>query len=134
MKLLSPSLLFCSSLLACKKDSPSPAHLFELVPKQPATLAIGGAVRATLTELNDSRCPSDVVCIWGGTIAATVELTDGNATQTVRLGYQKPYSVDSAAVVLASQSYWLRLLDAKPYPSTKNGSLPRSAFFRLRPR
>lgn len=106
-----------------------------LVPKQPATLALGGlgSVEATLTELNDSRCPSDVVCIWAGTIEATVVLTDGSTSQTVRLGYQKNYAVDSSKATLNQQHYWVRLLDATPYPSTKNGSQLRIATLRLRP-
>lgn len=127
-------LLLTSSLLACQKDSPGPLQNFGLVVKQPVTLPIAGNVQATLTELADSRCPSDVVCIWAGTIAATVTFTDGSTTQAVRLGYQKLYGQDSTAVVLAGNGYWLRLLDAQPYPSTTNGSLPRTAFFRLRPR
>ena len=126
--------LLASSALACQKTSPGPVRTIELGYKQPTVLPLAGTVRATLTELNDSRCPSDVVCIWASTIAATVELTDGSTTQTARLGYQRSFGIDSAAVVLAGQGYWLRLLDAKPYPSTANGSVPRTAILRLRPR
>jgi hypothetical protein len=128
------ALLLSSSVLACHKDSPSPLQTIELGYKQPTPLPVGDGVRATLTELNDSRCPSDVVCIWAGTIAATVELTDGSTTQIARLGYQKNYGVDSAAVVLAGRDYWLRLLDATPYPSKANANQPRTAILRLRPR
>jgi hypothetical protein len=127
--------LLAGGLLACGKTSMQAGQVVTLVPKQPTTLALGrpGSVEATLTELNDSRCPSDVVCIWAGTIDATLALTDGSTTQTVRLGYQKNYASDSVDVTLNQQRYWVRLLDVTPYPSTKNGGLLRTATLRLRP-
>jgi hypothetical protein len=134
MKALGLVLLLSGSILACQKTAPGPLQTIVLSYKQPTTLPAGGAARATLTELNDSRCPTDAVCIWAGTIAATVEFTEGSTTQTARLGYQKNYGGDSAAVVLAGQNYWLRLLDVNPYPTTTNANLPRTATFRLRPR
>jgi hypothetical protein len=133
MKFAYASLFLYASLLSCRKDSPGLTQVFTLGYREVTTLPVSGSVHATLTELNDSRCPSNATCIWAGTIAAKVELTDGTTTQTLRLGYEKPYGADSVAVVLASQRYWLRLLDAKPYPTTTNGSQPRQAFFRLRP-
>jgi hypothetical protein len=127
--------LLAGGLLACGKTSMQARQVVALVPKQPTTLALGGpgSVEATLTELNDSRCPSDVVCIWAGTIDATLALTDGSATQTVRLGYEKNYASDSVDVLLNKRRYWVRLLDVTPYPSSKNGSLLRTATLRLRP-
>jgi len=127
--------LLAGGLLSCGKTTIQTGQVVALVPKQPTTLALGGigTVEATLTDLNDSRCPSDVVCIWAGTIAATVTLANGGTAQTVRLGYQKSYALDSANVTLHHQSYWVRLLDATPYPSTKNGSQLRTATLRLRP-
>ncbi|MBJ6144446.1 hypothetical protein [Hymenobacter sp. BT559] len=124
-------LLACS----CGKTTPQLGQDVALVPKQPVTLALGspGHVEATLTELSDSRCPSDAVCIWAGTLMATVVLTDDGTAQTVRLGYQKSYAADSVNVTLNRQKYWVRLLDATPYPSTKNMGQLRAATLRLRP-
>jgi hypothetical protein len=128
-------LLLAGGLLACGKQTAQPDQVAVLVPKQAATLALGGlgTVEATLTELTDSRCPSDVVCIWAGTIDATVVLADGSTAQTVRLGYQKNYATDSVRVTLHKQTFWVRLLDATPYPSTKNRGQPSVAKLRLRP-
>lgn len=129
------SVLLAGGLLACRKDAMQAGQVINLVPKQPATLALGGpgSVQATLTELSDSRCPSGLVCFAAGTIAATVELTDGHAPQTVRLGYQKYYAADSVRVTLNQQNYWVRVLDVTPYPSSKNATQLRVATLRLRP-
>ncbi|RZK46430.1 MAG: hypothetical protein EOO59_19305, partial [Hymenobacter sp.] len=72
-------LLLAGGLLACGKTTIQAGQVVALVPQQPATLALGGlgSVEVTLTELSDSRCPSEVVCIWAGTIGATVVLTEG---------------------------------------------------------
>ncbi len=39
----------------------------------------------TLVSINDSRCPSDVQCIWAGTASATVKLGSDNKSKTVTL-------------------------------------------------
>jgi hypothetical protein len=56
------------------------------------TLAIGetrqlpGGARLTLTAVpGDSRCPRDVVCVWAGSLAATLRLTGGSAETTATI-------------------------------------------------
>lgn len=104
-----------------------------MVYQQPATIVAGGSVQAMFTTINDSRCPSDVVCGVAGTLAVTVTFVGAGPTQTARLGYDRSYTRDSALVTLNNQAYWLRLLAVNPYPSTKNGNLPKTATLRLRP-
>jgi hypothetical protein len=127
--------LLVSGLLACGKTTIQTGQVITLVPKQPATLALGsrGSVEATLTDLIDSRCPSDVVCITGGNVEATLTLADGTATETIRLGHQKNYLADSVNVTIQQQAYWVRMLDVTPYPSKKNAGQLRTAVVRLRP-
>ncbi|AMR28423.1 hypothetical protein A0257_15870 [Hymenobacter psoromatis] len=128
-----PFVLALSGLLACKKNDASPAQSFDLVYQQPTTITASGPVQATLTTINESRCPSDVVCITGGTVAVTVTFTGAGPDQTARLGYDRSYARDSVLVTLNRQAYWLRLLAVTPYPSTKNASQPRTATLQLRP-
>lgn len=126
-----------SGVVACKKEAGlTTTQLIELVYKQTTTIRPSGAgtAQTTLTELSDSRCPSDVVCFTGGNISLTVVLTDATGPQTARLGYVKSYAQDSVQVTLNSQTYWLRLLTVTPYPSTKNGNQVKTAVLRLRPR
>lgn len=135
-------LLAGGALTACKKDAPSPkpstSSTFDLLYKQPAAVAAGAPVQATLVAVNDARCPSNVQCIWAGYVAVAVELTDDTATQTARiaLGYKylPAYSADSVAVVLNKQPYWLRLLAVGPYPAYPANGQAQTATLRLRPR
>ncbi len=39
-----------------------------------------------LLEINDSRCPADVQCIWAGELSGNFELSGTVETQTVLLG------------------------------------------------
>ena len=134
-------MLASGGLLACQKDQATPSinQPFDLQLKQTATLTAGGnPVRITLTNVLDSRCPANVVCFQAGYAAVTLELTDASAgAQTARINLHfknlPTYSLDSAAVTLNQQEYWLRLLDVNPYPGT-NGRQPQTATLRLRPR
>lgn len=55
-------LLMSGGLLACRKAA-GPNQNLTLVYRQPTTTAANGAVQATLTAVNDSRCPSGAQCI-----------------------------------------------------------------------
>ena len=139
MKLLAILLLAGSGLLACQqKDSIAPAtgvgQPFEVAYQQTATLPVSsaGTILATLTQVVDSRCPANAYCIWAGNAEVAVAITDGgSAVQTVRLSLTPRLVPDSVTVTLHQQSYWLRLLDVKPYPGTSDQT--KTATLRLRP-
>lgn len=107
--------------------------------QQTATLPApsGGPISITLTDVQDSRCPSGMQCIWAGYAAVTLQLTDATAApQTARLTLLNnlpTYTRDSVSVTLNRREYWLRLLDVTPYPGEGNGSTKRTATLRLRP-
>lgn len=138
--------LASGGLLACKKElttAPAAASIgqpFEVALQQTTTLpAAGGPVRIALSGVQDSRCPSGGQCIWAGYVAVTVELTDATATpQTARISLHYKdlpgYALDSVAVTLNQQAYWLRLLAVTPYPSLVGSSQPTTAKLCLRPR
>jgi hypothetical protein len=141
------SVLVASSLLVACKTTVVPAtqalrigQPFELVMQKAAAIpAGGGPITLTLTEVKDSRCPSGGQCIWAGYVAVTVQLTDAAAIpQTARISLRYKdlpnYTLDSVAVTLNQQAYWLRLLDVTPYPSLAGSSQPTTAKLRLRPR
>jgi hypothetical protein len=147
MKKIWFALALASGLSGCKKEvalGQTEATLGQpiaLVSKQPVTLptSSGSPISLTLTEVNDSRCPSGAQCIWAGYAAVTVELTDASSTvQTARLSLlNKPsaaYSLDSVTLTLNQQAYWLRLVAVNPYPSTTTGNQPQTATIRLRAR
>ncbi|TBR09951.1 MAG: DUF333 domain-containing protein [Candidatus Nitrosotenuis sp.] len=73
------------------------------------------SLQITLNHIEDSRCPSDVTCIWAGEAKAQLSLIHneqmGNLTLST-MAYNKPVSFDG---------YLISLIKMDPYPtSTKN--------------
>ncbi len=61
--------------------------LINLAINQSASFKDG--LNITLLEINDSRCPKNVVCIWEGELSALFKLTGGsigNNSKEIRLG------------------------------------------------
>jgi len=65
----------------------------------------------------DSRCPSDVVCIWAGQVSVLINVNDNGKDLgdiKLTLGANK----DDAVIDIGE--YYLKLIEVKPYPiSTK---------------
>lgn len=123
-------------LMQCsKKDSDQVAALnqtIKLQNKQSTTVkAVGTDVQLTVTNIADSRCPSDVECFAAGQATVNVELRDkAGALQATDLclgGCQN----DSAAVVLDAVPYWLCLTAVDPYPVSSAPSPTKTAALRL---
>lgn len=68
------------------------------------TVAFDGGLSMTLTAIDDSRCPKDVVCIWAGELSARFQVALGGASQEIVLGQTtKPEaSVDGRTVTLTA--------------------------------
>lgn len=110
---------------------------FELAVEQ--SLVLKGSTRQednsrlgeiTFSELDESRCPANAMCIRQGAAITTFKITaPGAETQTVRLFIgdfmpndprgKRNQTADTAAVQLANQaSYRLILKKVAPYPGT----------------
>ena len=74
--------------------------------------SIDNSLNFSITEVNDSRCPSDVVCIWAGKADVTIKV-ENPVTGTITLStYDNP--VDTVG------NYSFKIIDVLPYPiSTK---------------
>jgi len=74
----------------------------------------------TVTFFNvtsDSRCPSDVTCIWQGQAGIELDVQKGEVEYTVSLSI----GGDSSPEESIFNSYLIQLVDLSPYPiSTKN--------------
>jgi len=70
------------------------------------------SLKFKITEINDSRCPSDVVCIWAGKTDVKIEV-ESPVTGTIVLStYDNP--VDTVG------NFSFKIIDVLPYPiSTK---------------
>jgi hypothetical protein len=92
---------------------------FDLGVNQTAYLQSAQLVVKFVNVTEDSRCPSDVTCIWEGQVSVLVDLTNasdgkslGNLTLTSR-GAGGAGDNSSAKTV---NGYLLRLVDVQPYP------------------
>jgi hypothetical protein len=84
-------------------------------------LKIGERVNVRRTRLqisfsaveNDSRCPSDVTCVWAGNAAVHLQLGAGRGRKTVTLNTSNGPSFGSETVY---QGYKIKLVGLSPYP------------------
>lgn len=87
---------------------------FSLKAGQTAYLQSEGILVKFVSVPEDSRCPSDVVCVWAGRVTATVQLQKGSGPlQTLNLtsegGIEKAESFDG---------YKVSLVKMDPYPKS----------------
>jgi hypothetical protein len=71
----------------------SAAHTIVLARGQKTVIA-GESLTVELTEINDSRCPAKVTCIWAGHATVTLQVSKpGSATGRVVIGTEAPASM-----------------------------------------
>ena len=89
------------------------------------TVAVAGS-DVSVTFLNiteDSRCPSDVVCIWAGQVTAMVGLTQ-NSTDLGRFNLTLGAGSNSSMADQEVGSYRINLTQVQPYPMSSQPTLP----------
>lgn len=70
-----------------------PAHTLVLARGQQATIA-DASLSVELVEINDSRCPANVTCIWAGHAAVTLQVgRPGSPAERVVIGTEAPDSM-----------------------------------------
>jgi hypothetical protein len=65
-----------------------------------------------LTVETDSRCPSDVKCVWAGNAAVQFQLSNGRGNKTVTLNTGGANFVSEVEY----RDYKVKLVDLSPYP------------------
>jgi hypothetical protein len=75
-------------------------------------------VSITLSEiLEDSRCPSDVTCVWAGRIRAKVVVSiSGKQTETVVVVFER----GKQTVLATTENCIFKAIKISPYPSSAN--------------
>ena len=87
------------------------------------------ALTVQLEQVQDSRCPSDVICVTAGSAEATFTLTNpngGSKTLTLCLGECRSGTgtaggyklTDEAEVTLGQEQFVVLLKDITPFPTT----------------
>ena len=72
--------------------------------------------KVDLREVNDSRCPKDVVCTWKGSAKIKLTVSDGGNQAEVNVEYKGDKKADFQEFELMGQKYVLRVSEVLPYP------------------
>lgn len=97
--------------------------------KYKETVVLNDVPKATLTffGIEDSRCPEDVVCIWGGRAAVDLLLsgvtTEGGINEHVKMCLgtcDASTGTDTLEKTFAGAKYRFVLTAVNPYPNTRD--------------
>jgi len=86
------AILACLSLAGCSSapsaETPSVADLgaeFTIVPGAAVAVNSTAVTVRFVSVTEDSRCPRDVTCVWGGEVKVRLEIQDAKSRSTVEL-------------------------------------------------
>lgn len=117
------ALLFAAALVGCQPADEARADPARVRPGQPFVLAGGQEATVEGTDLRlrfadvleDSRCPTQVDCVWTGQARIAVDLASGTAQQSVEFTLNP---APGQAVQVDAQGYTVTLETLDPYPAT----------------
>ena len=64
------------------------------------TVRVGGPTVRPIAIVEDSRCPTDVVCVWAGRVIVRVEVGTGQGRQEMQIEQGKPVRVADGMLTL----------------------------------
>ena len=108
------SITFLCTLVACSRANPVPTAIADqqvmVASGESATIA-GASVR--VVGIQDSRCPSDVVCITAGDVVMIVAFSGSGDARTDTLRLMAPPKASTYGGLV------FQPLTVKPYPDTR---------------
>ncbi|GAB4042793.1 hypothetical protein [Spirosoma litoris] len=131
MKWLSGFLIVGTTLFsACKSSDATPYPSVSVGLHQSARIGTTVIVRAD--SIQDSRCPTGLVCIWGGEAKVKLLLSTATDSSAVRLKLGAGANrTDSTTTVLDNTMYKVLLLGVNPYPSYPSTNEAQTATVQL---
>tara|TARA_R110002124_G_scaffold255060_1_gene420662 strand:- start:1117 stop:1506 length:390 start_codon:yes stop_codon:yes gene_type:complete len=111
--------------MACQKNDQeaSPEKVLETVSiaaaRQTAVPTSGSDLKVELLSVNDSRCPSNAVCITAGTALLKFSVNDQDEKTEVSLNFSDvDKSANTVAFKLNGAAYELSVTEVFPYPNS----------------
>lgn len=125
----------CSDNALSDSKSKTKANLGELVTIKPGIETSfedinGSRLHVKVLSIEDSRCPSDVVCVWEGMVVVLFQIGEMKALYTLCLGTATGCE-KKTTLTYEGKQYTLELMDVKPYPSTTNGGKEKTVVYKL---
>ncbi|MGO4912540.1 hypothetical protein [Leeuwenhoekiella sp. W20_SRS_FM14] len=117
------TIVISNDSISAKKQAPEP-HFVVLVPF--GKLTSFGDVAIKVTKVVDSRCPSDVICVWAGNVGVEYSVyRDGKFVEDCKatLGAKEEFVslLDTAGTSLAA-------LSVHPYPKISQESISQKDY------
>lgn len=97
--------------------------------QQVVYISEGSPFSVEVISIEDSRCPSDVVCVWAGEVRVTFSISETDQPIDLYLVMGSPCKACSYKFVFEGRLYALKLEDVTPYPTSKNINISRKAHF-----
>ena len=115
--------MICFAAISCdKKEEATPQVELKTtsVPyRQLTTVAASGEdLKVDLREVNDSRCPKNVVCIQMGSAQIKFTVSDGKDQTDVNLTFKGDRKTDFQTFSLGGENFVLSVSEVLPYPDT----------------
>lgn len=103
-----------------------PVHVPQIVIKLPfGKLITFGDMGVKITKIIDSRCPSNVTCIWAGNVIVDYEVyKDGNFLETRKMTIEN--NREDRTMIDAAQQ--LKAYSVAPYPRTSMRKIPQEDY------
>lgn len=116
------------SLFACKKESVLKLNNeFSLKKGETVTLKDGKSyINLKLLEINDSRCPKDVVCVRAGEAIVKFDMEINNKKYTNELCIQCDSQIP-ITLNITIDNYNISLMAVNPYPESSKSRVEKSA-------
>lgn len=113
MKLFASLLaILCIQITACSTSEP------------PNDLLIynNDGVTIELLNVEDSRCPKDVTCVWAGDASVSMRLSINDSTEDFVL-HTNPNKDAGQSIETVLLNHTIRLIDVSPYPVSSTGEI-----------
>ena len=135
------SVLLLLVMMACSEDAAGPVNsrpgLFEStvtagVQDRVVYIPAGDLLSIEVISIEDSRCPSDLVCVWGGVARVKFSVTGIVQDMILYVGGGDNSKFPSTSTFLFfGRSYELILVDVTPYPIAENHERKKKAHVRV---
>ncbi len=116
-------ILLLLASVACSSAQVGPNNNDPLELEPGTEVVSDDGLRVRLVRVEESRCLTDVVCVWAGNAKGffVVTLASGGAAQFALNTAVEPKSVDALG-------YRVTLLEIRPGPGTQNSPTPQSQY------
>ncbi len=114
------------ALGACTHSTSIPQDLNQVLSlREGESVRVSGSVAVHAASLQDSRCPSDVVCITAGDVVIVLDFSEGGTTRTDTLRLKMPPRSTTYGGMRFQPT------DVSPYPDTRVGASKKTVTLRV---